>query len=712
VYSGDGSFNTSTGALTGGQDVNKANSNTALASSVNPSVFGQSVTFTATLTAVGPGAGTPGGTVQFTIDGTNFGTPVTLAGGAASTTTAALAVGNHTVGAVYSGDASFNNSSGTLTGGQNVNKAGTSTALGSSANPSVFGQAVSFTATVTAVGPGAGAPSGTVQFTIDGANFGTAVTLAGGTASSTATAALAVGNHTVTAVYSGDGSFNTNTGTLTGGQVVNKASISAPLASSVNPSVFGQAVAFTASVSVVTPGAGTPTGTIQFKIDGTDLGTPVALAGGTASSTAASSMAAGNHIVTAVYSGDGSFNTYTGTLTGGQVVNKTNTTTTLASSVNPVPYLQAVTFTATVAAVAPGAGVPSGTVQFTIDGTNLGTPVTLAGGSATSQATSTLTLDPGSGTGDHQVSAVYSGDASFNGSTGAPLTETVKAVPPVVESVPTANPAPAMQGSGVAFSVLASDPNGLPFTYTWDFGDGSTGTGASVTHAFINPGTYSAKVTITNSVSLSVTGTVSVTVAAGLLPAGVFVDDDGDGFPSEVEQALGSSPTDATNTPFAMAPVPPAAKSLTISKMAVSLSFSPKTPTGKDSLAVAGLLPISSGFSPAGQHVIVDVGGVVKSWVLDAKGKGKAASKYDLFSVGFKAAKKGGVVAAQNGKYAVTLKSGTFAAKLAAYGYDNADHKAAITLQVPVAIIFNGNIYEALATQHYKSAKNKSGSSK
>jgi PKD repeat protein len=264
----------------------------------------------------------------------------------------------------------------------------------------------------------------------------------------------------------------------------------------------------------------------------------------------------------------------------------------------------------------------------------------------------------------------------------------------------------------VAFSAFASDPNGLPITYTWDFGDGTTGTGASVTHAYLNPGTYSAKVTVTNSVSLSETATVSVTVQAGPFPVGVMVDGDGDGFPDEVEQALGSSPTDATNTPFAMAPMPPPAKSLTISKMAITLSFSPKTPTGKDSLAVAGLLPISVGFSPVGQHVIVDVGGVVKSWVLDAKGKGTGGSKNDKFSVGFKAAKKGGVVAAQSGKYAVSLKSGTFAAKLLAYGYDNADHKAAITLQVPVAIIFNGNIYETLATQHYKSAKNKSGSSK
>ena len=153
----------------------------------------------------------------------------------------------YTVTADYSGDGSFNTSSGTLSGGQTVNKANSSTAVTSSANPSVFGQPVTFSATVTAVSPGAGTPTGTVQFKTNGVNFGSAVALSGGSASSAAISSLAVGNHTVTADYSGDGSFNTSSGTLAGGQTVNKANSPRRSASSANPSVFGQSVTFTAT---------------------------------------------------------------------------------------------------------------------------------------------------------------------------------------------------------------------------------------------------------------------------------------------------------------------------------------------------------------------------------------------------------------------------------------------------------------------------------
>src|SRR5207244_1932915 len=228
-------------------------------SSVNPSVFGQSVMFTATVSAVAPGAGTPTGTVQFRDGAANLGSPVTLTGGSASFSTSALSVGGHSITAVYSGDASFNTStSAVLT--QTVNKANTSTTVTSSVNPSVFGQSVSFTATVAAVAPGAGTPSGTVQFTIDGVNFGAPVALVGGSATSGSTSTLTVGAHSVTGIYSGDANFNTSTSAVLT-QTVNKANTSTTVVSSVNPSVFGQSVMFTATVSAVVPAAGTPTGT-------------------------------------------------------------------------------------------------------------------------------------------------------------------------------------------------------------------------------------------------------------------------------------------------------------------------------------------------------------------------------------------------------------------------------------------------------------------
>src|SRR5207249_4056920 len=101
-----------------------ANTTTTLSSSVNPSVFGQSVTFKATLSA---GTGTPSGTVQFQIDGNNVGAPIAVqsAGGAITATfsTGTLTVGTHIITASYSGASNFAGSSGVLAGGEGVSPA-------------------------------------------------------------------------------------------------------------------------------------------------------------------------------------------------------------------------------------------------------------------------------------------------------------------------------------------------------------------------------------------------------------------------------------------------------------------------------------------------------------------------------------------------------------------------------------------------------------
>jgi hypothetical protein len=119
-----------------------------------------------------------------------------------------------------------------------VQLAATTTTVASSVNPLVVGQSVTFTATVTANGPGGGTPTGTVQFQIDGINFGNPVTLSGGHATSGSISSLAVGGHTVTAGYSGDGSFATSTGSLNGGQSVQNAEAAPTVACSVAQSLL------------------------------------------------------------------------------------------------------------------------------------------------------------------------------------------------------------------------------------------------------------------------------------------------------------------------------------------------------------------------------------------------------------------------------------------------------------------------------------------
>ncbi|MFE3636489.1 Ig-like domain repeat protein, partial [Streptomyces sp. NPDC059168] len=161
--------------------------------------------------------------------------------------------------------------------------------------PSVCGQPVTVCATVTAVAPGTGTPSGSVTFTAPGGLNTTVPLNADGTACTT-TSSLTGG--TVTAVYNGDGCFTTSTGTT--GVVVNNAPTMTVLTVSPNPVVCGRPVTYCATVTAVAPGTGTPTGTVTFTGPGGFVQT-VALSAGSACVT---TTAGGTGTVTAVYNGN------------------------------------------------------------------------------------------------------------------------------------------------------------------------------------------------------------------------------------------------------------------------------------------------------------------------------------------------------------------------------------------------------------------------
>jgi hypothetical protein len=283
-------------------------------------------------------------------------------------------------------------------GGQS--QTSTTTTLASSLPNSTFGQFVTFTA---AVSPSTA--TGTVNF-FDGANSLGTVALSGGTASLT-TSTLNVGTHSITANYSGDAGFTGSTSaSLTQTVLAGTIGTTTALTSSLNPSAYQQQVTFTATVS---PSSGA-TGSVTFMDGATSLGTS-ALNGSGVATLATSSLGAGTHSITAQYGGDGGHTSSTSSPLS-QTVNRTGTTTALTSSSNPSKSGSAVTFTATVSS-----STATGTVQFFDGAASLAT-TPLNGGRA-SLSTSSL-----SG-GKHAITAVYSGDANFGGSTSAVLSQNV-----------------------------------------------------------------------------------------------------------------------------------------------------------------------------------------------------------------------------------------------------------------------------------------------
>jgi len=173
--------------------INPAASGTALVSSLNPSFVGQSVTLAANVSGVNPT-----GTVAFTDAGTAIAPPVSLTGAIASLTTGALAVGSHSIVAMYSGDAN-NLGSASSALQQLVNSPVVSAVtLTSSLNPSFAGQSVTITANVTGLNP-----TGTVTFADGGTPIGSPFLATNGSAT-WLTSALTAGSHNITASYSGD----------------------------------------------------------------------------------------------------------------------------------------------------------------------------------------------------------------------------------------------------------------------------------------------------------------------------------------------------------------------------------------------------------------------------------------------------------------------------------------------------------------------------
>ncbi len=504
IYDGDSSFYGSTSSALS-QTVNPDATTTTVTSDPTSPVTGQETVFTASVAAESPGSGTPTGTVAFTITNTNSHTytcqgginTLSLSSGSVSCTLTASEVlaadSPYTVHVVYNGDSNYVTSSTSPDLSVTVNTDATTTSETSSANPSVSGQSVIFTATVAADSPGSGIPTGTATFTITPTGGGSVTCtstnspiLSSGQATCTVPSALmaSASPYTVSVSYGGDSNYSTSSGSLSPTQVVNMDNTTTSVISSVNPSVTGQSVTFTASVAANTPGSGIPTGMVTFTITPSAGGSVSCnttnnptLSSGQATCTVPSALLASGstYTVHAAYSGDSNYISSSTSPDLLQTVFLASTTTTVGSSPNPSVAGQQVTYTASVTVNSPGSGTPTGNIEF-FDG---GTPVSDCGGSSGSAliGTSTTCQVTYDAVASHTITAQYLGDVNFSASSASSsITQVVnQASPTLSASGPLAGiPEATIGTSSISATLGSSSGSNASGTITFTvFGPGS-----------------------------------------------------------------------------------------------------------------------------------------------------------------------------------------------------------------------------------------------
>jgi hypothetical protein len=420
---------------------------TVVSSTADSVAFGQSITLSASVTPVNGGSAT--GTVTF-FDTSNTLGSASLNDNVATLSAIVLGTGSHTITASYAGgDSVLGSTSAPLI--ETVNPAATATSLFSGANPVALNQPVAFTATISS--QYGGVATGTVAFYDGRTQIGSGQVT--NNAAMLTIESLSIGNHPITASYSGDSNFfGSMSNTVS--QVVAKATTTTTLLSSINPLVAGKSVTFTATVSSL---ASSRTGTVQF-LNGTALLATVTLKSGTAKYTT-SQLPPGTDAITAVYSGDSNNSGGSSALVN-QLV-QAPTTTTLTSSPESSAYGQSVIFTGVVTS---SIGPPSDgeTITFKQGSTVLGTG-TLSSGVA-SVSVSTL------GVGDKAITAVYGGDANFTSSKSEVLSQVVGVAMTTTTLISSANSSNYKQS--VTFTATVVSQFGSTVTGSVTFMDGAT----------------------------------------------------------------------------------------------------------------------------------------------------------------------------------------------------------------------------------------------
>ena len=242
----------------------------------------------------------------------------------------------------------------------------------------------------------------------------------------------------------------------------NTLAVTGVLTASPEPSINGQPFSLTAPLSPPSPA--TLGGNVTFFIDGTAIGT-VTVSGNKSTLNAPATLTIGTHAVSAVWSGDNNYNGIS--FSGTHTVTGLATLSALASSLNPAPYGQSVTFTATVTNSSSTSATPTGSVAFN-DGATLLATQPLAAFNATT-GTASFSLNSLS-IGNHPITATYVPSGGFSPSTGA-LTQTIMGLTNVTTL--SASPNPAIFGTSVILVAQVTGSRASP-SGSLTFFDGNT----------------------------------------------------------------------------------------------------------------------------------------------------------------------------------------------------------------------------------------------
>lgn len=454
-----------------------------LTSSLNPSIVGNSVTFSAQL---GSTTGVPTGSIQFMDNGAPLATQPVSVNGLATFTTGALTAGIYPIAAVYQPTGSFLPTTATIN--QVVTAPTTTTAL--TCNPSAIFVFAS-SALAASVVSSSGTPTGSISFT-DNGTFFAQNSLVNGSASLTYTGQNA-SIHTITATYVPTGSFGGSSATC---QItVQQNPTTTGLSSSLNPSTIGQNVIFTAFSTyggMAQPPANM--GSITFSDSGVALQTlnlvPSGLPGTGTATYSTNTLTGGSHSLVATLNPlAGYASTFGGVL---QVVNPLPSVAAVSASPTAAPLSSPVTLTAIIAPANPaGKGTPTGPVNF-LDGTTpIGNGAQLNSSGIAQLQTTGLTL------GTHSITAQYPGSSTYSASTSPAVQVVITGI--LTTTTLAAAPNPSYPSQPVVFSATVSAPASQTFSGIVRFLDGavtladvpiSSNGSATLTTSSLNIGTH------------------------------------------------------------------------------------------------------------------------------------------------------------------------------------------------------------------------------